>query len=316
VSAPEIGFIGLGNLGFAICCGFATAGAKIVAYDAHPRPDRVEKLRDLGVRLVGTASEAVSGKPFVVTVLPDSDVVESVLMDRSVTEGLREGAVCVEMTSGFPSATIRMARALRERNVRLVDAPICNGGVPAAHEHRLLLCVGGDEEAVEAVRPVLSLVASNVIHAGPLGSGHLVKLLSNSVGGACQVVVSEGLALGEAFGIDPHRLVETLQQCALGRMNFEGFARGYLDPPQRGDVGMKLYLATKDLRNSTMLAGELGSPHGATDAAHASLEIAERLLGPDIENYGAIGVMLRQLGSRARAGRGSARRKLGSAPCG
>src|SRR5579884_2100841 len=71
-------------------------------------------------------------------------------------------------------------------------------------------------------------ICKNLIHVGPLGSGHAVKIVNNSIAHAVHAVVSEGLALGEAYGVEPARLVETLRQCSAGRASFELAANQYL----------------------------------------------------------------------------------------
>ena len=296
----QLGFIGLGTIGFPICRNLAESGVKVVAYDAKPRPERVAQLRELGARVVESAAEVAVGSDAVMTVLPDSDAVESVLLGPALLANLAPGTICIETSSGYPAVTVRMARALAERGVTLIDAPICNGSVPGAYSRQITLCVGGDPAALEKVRPTLAHVASNIIHVGPLGSGHAVKIVNNSISAAVHTVVAEAIALGEAFGIERDRLVSILSQCSASKATFEGAAASALrEPPaSRDEVIFQLYLMTKDLRYATMLAGELGSPHPATDAAHGLFEIAERLLGPGAESNTAPSQLLRRLGSR------------------
>jgi len=296
----QLGFIGLGTIGFPICRNLAESGVAVVAYDAQPRPERVAQLRERGARLVESAAEVAIGSDAVMTVLPDSDAVESVLLSRELLANLAPGTICIETSSGYPATTVRMGKVLAERGVTLIDAPICNGSVPGAYNRKITLCVGGDPAALEQVRSTLAHVASNIIHVGPLGAGHALKIVNNSISAAVNTVVAEGIALGEAFGLERERLVSILSQCSASNASFERAAASALQEPG-GDVIFQLYLATKDLRYSTVLAGELGSPHPATDAAHALFEVAERLLGTGAESNTAPAQWLRRLGSRAQA---------------
>jgi 3-hydroxyisobutyrate dehydrogenase len=297
----QLGFIGLGTIGFPICRNLAESGVNVVAYDAHPKPERVAQLRDRGARVVDRPADAAAGSDALMTVLPDSDAVESVLLSPDVLATLTPGTVCIETSSGYPAATARIARVLAQQNVTLIDAPICNGSVPGAYNRQITLCVGGDAAALEKVRPTLAHVAGTIIHVGPLGSGHALKIVNNSISAAVNTVVAEGIALGEAYGIDRDTLVSILSRCSASKAGFETAAANALkDPPPPGpDVIFQLYLMTKDLRYSAMLAGEVGAPHPATDAAHALFEIAERLLGTGAESSTAPAQLLRRLGSRA-----------------
>jgi 3-hydroxyisobutyrate dehydrogenase-like beta-hydroxyacid dehydrogenase len=298
----RLGFVGLGTIGFPLCRNLAQAGVDVVAYDARPRPERVAALRTAGARVAETLGDVAGGRNVLMTVLPDSEAVEAVLLDPELLGRLAPGTICVETSSGYPAATVRIGRALAERGVTLIDAPICNGGVPGAYARETVLCVGGDVAAFEAVRPMLESITSALIHVGPLGAGQAVKIVNNSPAMAVQTVVAERLALGVAVGLDGDRLVDALRQCSASKVTFERAAATLL-APSRDDVHFQLYLGTKDMRYSTALAGELGSPHGATDAAHAVYEIAERVLGLGAESDAAPGQLLKRLGSRAAARR-------------
>jgi len=298
----KLGFVGLGTIGFPICQNLANAGVDLIAYDARPRPERVAALERAGARIARALPDVAEGRTVVMTVLPDSDAAESVLLDPALLERLAGGTICIETSSGYPTTTQRIARILAARGVTLIDAPICNGGVPGAYAKETVLCVGGDLAAFEAVRPMLEKVTSRLIHVGPLGAGHAIKIVNNSVAMAVQTVVAEGLALGTAFGLDGERMVEALRLCSASKATFDNAANQFLKAPGQ-EIQFQLYLGTKDMRYSTALAGEVGSPHGATDAAHAVFEIAERMLGLGSESNLAPAQMLKRLGSRAEAAR-------------
>jgi 3-hydroxyisobutyrate dehydrogenase len=305
VLTHKLGFIGLGTIGFPICQNLAQTGIDLIAYDARPRPERVAALERAGARIARSLGDVVDGRNVVMTVLPDSDAAEAVLLDPALLARLARGTICVETSSGYPTTTQRVGRILAERGVTLIDAPICNGGVPGAYAKETVLCVGGDLAAFEFVRPMLEPVTSRLIHVGPLGSGHAIKIVNNSVAMAVQTVVAEGLALGTAFGLEGERMVEALRLCSASKATFGNAASQFLKAPV-DDVQFQLYLGTKDMRYSTALAGEVGSPHGATDAAHAVYEIAERMLGLGSESNLAPAQMLKRLGSRAATARAAA----------
>lgn len=297
----QVGFIGLGTLGFPICRNLARSGVAVRAFDAHPRPERIVELRAAGAQVVSSLAEVAEGCDLVITVLPDSDAVESVLRDSAFLGRLTRGTVCIEMSSGLPATTIRIGTTLAEQGVALLDAPICNGGVSGAVERRSTLCVGGDVAVVEQVRPTLELVAGTVIHVGPLGAGHAMKIVNNSIALAFNAVIAEGLALGVAYGFDLQQLVATLGQCSVSNANFTRSAERCVRAPT-GDVMFQLYLGAKDLRHSTALAGSLGIPHLVTDVAHGLFEAAQRVVGPRAESDTAPYRLLEHLAALERPG--------------
>lgn len=294
--APSIGFIGLGTIGFPVCLNFARSGVAVTAYDARPREDRIAALKGAGVRLVGSLSEVTRGGDVLITLLPSSDVVEEVLASPEVLDHLRPGQTVIEMSSGYPTTTKRLGALLAQRGVNLVDSPICNGGVPGAYERKIVLCLGGENEVIEKVIPLLRLVSAKQLPIGPLGSAHAFKIINNSISHAYGAVIAEGLALGVAYGIELQELFANLEQCSASA-SFTQIGKPMTRPPTE-DVKFQLYLGTKDLRYSTELAGQLGSPHGVTDAAHATFEIAERAFGLGVESMTGPWRLFEKLGSR------------------
>ena len=276
MSGKTVAFIGLGNLGFPIARNLVDDGYELKIFDLQSEGDAVTTLVAKGAVFEESRRKLVEDVDVVVTLLPDSEVVlDTYLGDDGLAGHLAPGTRCIEMTSGYPEATIRLGNVLQEAGVRLVDAPICNGAVPGAYERRLVHLVGGELEDFEACRELLSASARKVIHVGPLGTGHAMKSVNNSVAATFNVAVAEGLALLAAYGVPPERALEQLAECSINVNGFEraaeAFGRDWDGPPS-----FRLALQRKDMRYAARLAAELGVPHPVGDAAHGVLVDADR----------------------------------------
>ncbi|GAB3616165.1 2-hydroxy-3-oxopropionate reductase [Okibacterium endophyticum] len=267
-ATSRIGFAGLGNIGFPVARRLAEAGNDIVVYDPHPRPERLELLRAAGARIAVSLADAAADRSVFITLLPSSAIVEQVLSDGSLHDGLANTALLIDMSSGFPPDTRRVAAGLGARGFRFVDAPICNGGVDGADAGTMTLILGGAVDDVEEATRVLQPAASTILRAGGIGAGHTVKLVSNLLANAIPALVSEAFAIGRADGLEAATLRSLLEVCAAtNSLDLEAYV-----PPADTDVDasgtFRTDLAAKDMRYAATLAGEHTVPHLFADAAH------------------------------------------------
>ncbi|MHB8718140.1 MAG: NAD(P)-dependent oxidoreductase [Candidatus Dormibacteria bacterium] len=306
----QIGFIGLGQIGLPIALNLARAGHTLVPYDVAPRPDSVEQLEKAGARQAADLAAVVQGSDIVITSLPDSAAVETVILSDAVRSKLRRGMVWVEMSSGYPADTRRFAQILEEAHgVELVDAPVCDGGVPAAWEARLTLCLGGSEAAVRRVRPILSDVASDIVHVGPVGQGHIMKLLSNFIKLATCGVVANAYTIAQASGMQLEAVSETLRHCVASKfVNLDAAEGQLLSMPSEGPPLFRLALARKDLRYLAAHAATSGVFSPLADGAHALYLVAERTGFADAEDVQGAWRALQEMLPKSTAGSPGAQR--------
>ena len=206
----NIGFIGLGAMGRPMALHLCRAGYDVSVYAR--RPGVAAPLVAAGATLFATPAELASASDVVVTmVMATVDVEEVLLGDHGVLIGARQGSVVIDMSTIAPQATRRIATALQQRHVRMLDAPV-TGGSAGAEAATLTIMVGGDAAVLDEVRPVLERLGRQIVHMGGHGAGQVAKacnqlaLLVNAEG------VAEALALGERHGLDPR----TLRQALLG----------------------------------------------------------------------------------------------------
>ena len=263
----RVGFIGLGLQGAPMARRIIDAGYATTLWAR--RPATLETFADTGAKVAASAAELAAASDLVcVCVVNDADVDEVVAGENGILAGLRPGAVIAVHSTVHPDTCRRLAVKAGTRGVRLIDAPVSGGGAAAA-EGRLLMMVGGDAAIVDVCRPVFATYADPIVQLGPLGSGQLTKLLNNVLFTANLATAVDALALGQALGVDPHRLAEvishgTANSFALSRVASAG---GSLDRIA-SHAGSTL---RKDIRLMAALADAADVPTGivvtAADAA-------------------------------------------------
>jgi len=260
---------------------FAAAGHDLVIWNRTEGTARAlaDSTSDARIRVAATPEEAVADRAVILAVLADGDAGRTVLLAHAVLARLTpETVVCDLGTSGVAAAH-DLERGLRTAGARFVDAPV-SGSVPAVEAGTLLVMAGGDGEAVAAASPVLGSFARRVMHVGPAGSGQAMKLAVNLVVHNLNAAVAEALALATNAGISGETAYDVFEQSVIAAP-FVGYKRAaFLDG--RTPVAMSLDLVNKDLNLIAELAGELGVPVPATDAAARSVAAACAAgFGPD-----------------------------------
>lgn len=160
---PRVGFIGLGNMGTPMSRRLVEAGYSVAGTDLSA-PNR-QRLEAAGGTAVETAAEVAAGSDVLILMLPNSDVVEAVLLDGGVAAALPAAAVIVDMSSSEPLRTRDLAgRLAADGLARLVDAPV-SGGVGGAERGTLTIMAGGEADTIAELADVLA-VLGRVRHTG------------------------------------------------------------------------------------------------------------------------------------------------------
>jgi 4-hydroxybutyrate dehydrogenase / sulfolactaldehyde 3-reductase len=204
----HIGFIGLGRMGRPMASNLAKKGFKLTVHDVNLEP--VKTLAKLGATAAGSAAEAIKASDVIVTMLPSSVEVEAVALGSDGLAGHgRPGQLLMDMSTIDPAATARIAHALADQGIAMVDAPV---GRLAAHADRgeSLFMVGGAEADVRRIRPLLEAMGNTIHHCGPVGSGGKTKLVNNYICVVLCQMNAEALALAQRFGLDLEQTLEVL----------------------------------------------------------------------------------------------------------
>ncbi len=264
-----IGFVGLGTMGAPMARNLLNAGFALRAFDVVPAA--VAALVDAGATPARSAADAADGADALVTMLPNgSHVEEALLGPAGAARALAPGALLIEMSTIAPSVTDRLAEAMSERGIAMVDAPVGRSSQHAV-EGKLLIMAGGSDGDVERARPVLEKLGDTIVHCGPVGSGARMKIVNNFMSITLNATTSEALSLAEASGLDP----ELARSVMLGTVAGQGhLGTTYPAKVLRGDLapGFAVDLAEKDLG----LALELGESLGLDLATGRAARVAYR----------------------------------------
>ncbi|PRX96622.1 2-hydroxy-3-oxopropionate reductase [Allonocardiopsis opalescens] len=265
MSARTIAFIGLGVMGAPMAANLVRAGFDVVGYNRTAA--RTDALVAAGGRAAPSAAEAAEGADAVITMLPDSPDVESVVLgEGKVLDRMRPGSLLIDMSTIRPDVARALALAGAEAGVRVLDAPV-SGGEQGAVEAKLSIMVGGEEDAFDAARPVLDALGATVVHVGPAGAGQTVKAANQLIVAGVIELVSEALVFLDAHGVDRGSAVRVLAGGLAGSAVLDRKAPSML--ARDFDPGFRVDLHHKDLGIVTAAAREAGVaiPMGALAAS-------------------------------------------------
>jgi 3-hydroxyisobutyrate dehydrogenase-like beta-hydroxyacid dehydrogenase len=166
-------------------------------------------IAELGAAAVDeTVAVCADAETVVLCVFTDAQVRDICLSDGLVA-AMPAGSTLVVHTTGSPRTAAAVAERAAPRGVHVVDAPV-SGGPHNAAAGALTLFVGGADDAVTAVRPVLSCYGDPILHVGPLGAGQKVKLVNNALFAAQIGLLSDAVALGARLGVTESALLAAL----------------------------------------------------------------------------------------------------------
>jgi 3-hydroxyisobutyrate dehydrogenase len=297
-AAGAVGFVGLGNMGVPMSRRLVLGGYHVRGFDTSAAAMREFATIPAseaggGVTAVAGLAAVGAGADAVILSLPDSDVVEHVLLSAGLLAALPPGSTVIDMSSSDPARTRLLAQRTAAAGVTLIDAPV-SGGVAGARAGTLAVMVGGPAAAFERFRPMLSAIGSRVVHAGDVGAGHAVKALNNLLSAANLLLASEALIAGQRFGLDPAVMLEIINASSGRSASTENKWPNYV-LTEKYDAGFAIRLMVKDLRLALGIEHATGVPAVASEAVLAAWEAALADLPPDADHT----TIARWLGERS-----------------
>ncbi len=269
----RIAFLGLGRMGLGMATRLREAGHDLVVWNRTP--GRAERLLDGGARSATTPAEAAADADAVVAMLSDDVASRSVWTgaDGVLAGGPRPGTLAVECSTLSHDWVLELADAARAAGLRYLDAPVT--GLPeAAAAGHLTLLVGAAAADLAAARPVLTPLADQIIHFGPVGAGTAYKLIVNLMGAVQIAGAAEGLALAERAGLDLDQVASALAGGQAASPQVVRNSRRMADA-DHDDVVFSGRLRHKDTAYAMQLAERLGL---AAPFGRVALEGLEALL--------------------------------------
>jgi 3-hydroxyisobutyrate dehydrogenase len=248
----RVGWIGTGVMGSSMCGHVLDAGHAVTVYNRTR--ERAEPLLERGAVWADSPAEVAAASDGVFSIVGyPADVREVILGEQGVLEGAATGSVVVDMTTSDPSLAVEVHAAARGRGVDAIDAPVSGGDV-GARNATLSIMVGGDEQAIERVRPILEVLGKTIVHQGGPGAGQHTKMVNQVLIATGMIGVCEALLYGYRAGLDLETVLESVAGGAAGswsltnygpRMLAGDFAPGFVVDHFVKDMGIALAEAKK-----------------------------------------------------------------------
>ena len=213
----KISFIGVGNMGSQMAGQLVKKGFEVTAFDARESALRAFVFEH-GATAAPTLAAAGRDADAVIFMVPDDKVVRQVLFAEGLADSLARGATVIDMSSSAPAGTIAIGNDLAARGIGYVDAPVM-GGVIFAQDATLDIMVGGDAGLVERCKPLFAAMGRKLYVCGPLGSGHVLKSLTNYINACAMINTLEAMTIGRKFGLDSGVMADAIESMCNGRQH-------------------------------------------------------------------------------------------------
>jgi 3-hydroxyisobutyrate dehydrogenase len=252
----RVGVIGTGIMGAPMARNLLRAGHVVTVQSRSPA--RMAPLLDAGAIPASSPREVAAAVDAIVTSLPDTPDVESVVTGpNGILAGARPGLLVVDTSTIAPRAANALATRAAAVGVDFLDAPV-SGGEQGAVQGTLSIMVGGGREAFDRAAPIFAAIGRAATYMGGSGQGQMTKLVNQVVGAATLTAVAEGIVLAARAGLDPAAVIE-----AVGGGAASSWMWTNLGPRmQRRDFapGFMIRLQQKDLRLALAAAADVGAP--------------------------------------------------------
>lgn len=252
----RVGFVGAGRMGGPMVSRLVQAGHEVRALGRTEEKRRAVTALDAQA-VAGLHDIARDAEVLVVCVFTDEQVAQ--VCSPGVLAAMSPGAALVVHTTGSPRTV--QAIAAHSPNIDVLDAPV-SGGPHNIAAGALTLFVGGPDDAVARVRPVLAAYGDPILHVGPLGAGQAVKLTNNALFAAQIGLLREAVALGDRLGVGEAKLLQAITH-GSGASKVAGFvaAGGSVET----FVERTSEFIGKDVEVVRKIAAELGEALGLLD---------------------------------------------------
>lgn len=242
----RVGFVGVGMMGHGMAKNIVAKGYPLTVL-GHRNRQPVEDLVGRGAVEARNAAELARRSDLVFLCVTGSPQVEAVVLGKEgLLEGLQPGTIVADASTAEPQSTLRIAAAIEAKGGRFVDTPLLRTP-KEAEEGRLGVMTGGDTATLAEIRPVLETFAEVIVHAGPVGAGHQLKLINNFLVMANAGTVAEAVVAAKRSGVDLQALNAIVTSGGGDSVMFRRFSKYFLEGDD-GAAKFSISNATKDLR--------------------------------------------------------------------
>jgi 3-hydroxyisobutyrate dehydrogenase-like beta-hydroxyacid dehydrogenase len=280
----EIGFIGLGKMGFPMARRLIEAGHQLVVHDQ--RKEAVDQLVALGAQAATSPKDVADRTENVFASLPSLQASLDVATgDNGVSTGTRVKRFVDLSTIGSQMA-VRIHGLLAKRNIVQIDSPV-SGGVAGAEKGTLAVMVSGPRADFDVLKPALDVIGKVFFIGEKPGSAQIMKLANNFLSATAIVATSEAVVMGVKAGLDPAVMIDVFNAgSGLNTASRDKFPKSVL--PRTFDFGFATGLMVKDVRLCLEEAKSLGLSLEVAEAVGKLWETVIREMGADSDFTAAI----------------------------
>ena len=273
---PRIGFVGIGLMGHGIAKNLVAKGYPLTLR-VHRNRKPAEDLLAAGAKEAASYAELARASDIVFLCVTGAPQVEEVVFGADgLAAGARQGLMIVDTSTSEPATTTRTREALAQKGVRFVDAPLARTPVEA-EAGKLNIMVGADDATFAEISPVLGAFCENIIHAGPPGHGHILKLINNFIAQAICTATAEACAAAAKSGLSIRKLHQVISAGAVNSGLFQLLVGRMLEGGDLTGLKFSLTNAAKDLRYYTHFTESMMIPSLIGEAVHQSLVTANAM---------------------------------------
>ena len=214
MSKPSVAILGLGIMGSGMANRLLSANFPLAVYNRNR--EKCVPFASAGAFIADSPREAASRSQIILSMVADDVASREIwLGEEGALNGAHAGSLLIESSTLSGEWIQELGTKAAEHGCRFLDAPV-TGTKPHAASGELVFLVGGSAEALDAARPVFSVLGRDVVHLGPIGSGALMKLVNNFVCGVQAASFAEALSMIDAGGLDRAKAISILTGGAPG----------------------------------------------------------------------------------------------------
>ena len=285
----KIGFIGLGIMGKPMARHLIKAGHPVTVLSSSAS---ATELQSEGASVVNGIKDLVQHSDIVITMLPDSAEVESIIFaEGGVLSSAKKGLMFIDMSTIAPASTTKIFKACQEKGIDALDAPV-SGGQAGAQAATLSIMIGGSESVVQKAMPIFMLLGKNIVHIGEAGAGQIAKTCNQIIVGMTIQAVAEALTLAKKSGVDVAKVRAALLGGFAQSKILEAHGQRVID--RNFKPGFKMRLHRKDMSIALQTARQFSVPLPGS-AIVASQMDAVLAMGDGDLDHSALALLLEKM---------------------
>ena len=267
----KIAFLGLGAMGSRMAANLLKAGHELTVWNREPQA--ADKLVAAGAKAAGTPRLAADGNDFVIAMVSNDDASRQVWLDaaKGALAGMKSGALAIECSTLTPAWVLELAAATKKASISLLDAMV-SGSTPQAQNAQLIFLVGGDAGSLELANLVLRAMGSTIEHAGPVGSGALAKLATNTLMGVQLTALAELIGMLRRQHANARQILDAVSATAMWNPHLDRDTKSMLACDFATQFPVKLL--EKDLDYTVKTAGG----DGLTPTVSAARDVFQKAI--------------------------------------